>query len=122
MNRSPATFIVLGDATRLQQVVWNLVSNAINHSSDGGLLEVTLRTEGKMAILEITDHGTGIDPEFLPFVFEPFRQKRCGNEGGLGLGLTIARSLIELHGGTIGASSPGLGKGSTFTIRCPLAE
>ena len=114
--------IVLGDATRLQQVVWNLVSNAINHSPKGGVLAVMLRTEAKMAVLDITDSGTGIDPEFLPFVFEPFRQKRSGNEGGLGLGLTIARSLIELHGGTISASSPGLGKGSTFTIRCPLAD
>lgn len=114
--------IVLGDGTRLQQVVWNLVSNAINHTPEGGWLEITLRTEEEMAVVDVRDSGVGIDPEFLPFIFEPFRQKRRGNEGGLGLGLAIARSLIELHGGTISATSDGLGKGSTFTVRCPLAR
>lgn len=113
---------VLGDATRLQQVIWNLVSNAINHTPAGGTLEISLRTEDEMAVVDVRDSGAGIDPEFLPFIFEPFRQKRSGNVGGLGLGLAIARSLIELHGGTISAASEGTGRGATFTVRCPLTQ
>ena len=113
--------MVLGDATRLQQVVWNLVANAINHTPEGGTLRVSLRVESGSAILEVSDSGVGIDAEFLPYIFEPFRQKRSGNEGGLGLGLAIARSLVELHGGTIAASSDGVGHGATFTVAFPLA-
>jgi signal transduction histidine kinase len=112
--------MVLGDQTRLQQVVWNVISNAIRHNNVGGEIEVVLRTDGMEAILEIRDTGEGIDPALLPHVFEPFRQHDAGKGGGLGLGLAIARSLIEIHGGTIAAESEGRGKGATFRVRLPL--
>jgi PAS domain S-box-containing protein len=111
--------MVLCDETRMHQVISNLVSNAIRHSAEGGRIDIRLRTESDLAVFEVTDHGEGIDASLLPFVFEPFRQQR-GAKVGLGLGLAIARSLMELHGGTIQAESPGPGQGSTFRIRLPL--
>jgi PAS domain S-box-containing protein len=112
--------IVIGDATRLHQVMWNLISNAIRHNVPGGVVDVVLRRDGANAVIEVRDTGDGIDPALLPYIFEPFRQHASGKSGGLGLGLAIARSLIEIHGGTIEADSEGLGRGATFRVTLPL--
>jgi PAS domain S-box-containing protein len=115
---------VVGDQGRLQQVIENLVSNAIKFTPEDGLVTVTLeRGEGEARLL-VRDSGVGIDPDFLPFVFEPFRQadpSASRRHGGLGLGLAIARQLVELHGGTLAVESRGLGHGALFTVRLPLA-
>ena len=116
---------VLGDATRLQQIVWNLLSNATKFTGPQGKIRVQVsRVEGSVEI-QVQDTGQGIEPEFLPFVFERFRQADgtyTRRHGGLGLGLAIARHLVELHGGTVRVASPGLGLGSTFTVRLPHAD
>jgi PAS domain S-box-containing protein len=112
--------MVVGDATRLHQVMWNLMSNAIRHNVTGGAVDVVLRRDGAEAVVEVGDTGEGIDPKLLPYIFEPFRQHASGKSGGLGLGLAIARSLIEIHGGTIEAESEGVGRGATFRVRLPL--
>ncbi|HYU41265.1 MAG TPA: ATP-binding protein [Vicinamibacteria bacterium] len=114
-----------GDGDRLQQVAWNLVSNAIKFSTRGGTVQVRLRQSGDQAEISVQDDGLGIKPEFLPHVFERFRQADSSStrpHGGLGLGLAIVRHLVELHGGSVEVSSPGEGKGSTFTVRLPLRE
>ena len=116
---------VAGDADRLQQVVWNLLSNAIKFTPGGGSVEVRLARADGHAEITVADTGRGIAPEFLPHVFDRFRQadQRITREhGGLGLGLAIARHLVELHGGTISASSRGVGHGATFRVRLPLIE
>ena len=115
---------VLGDADRLQQVVWNLISNAVKFTPSKGLVLIKLKEDDGQAIIEVTDTGQGIDPEFLPFVFERFRQadgSSTRKHGGLGLGLAIVRHLVEMHGGSVTVSSEGTGKGSTFTISMPLS-
>ena len=89
---------VLGDPTRLHQVVWNLVTNAIKHTPDGGSIEIGLRSGDGNGVIEVRDSGDGIDPAFLPYIFEPFRQQ-AGDGDGVGLCLAIARSLVEAHGG-----------------------
>jgi PAS domain S-box-containing protein len=114
---------VLGDADRLQQIVWNLLSNAIKFTPDGGEVKVALRRSGADALLSVSDNGVGIAPEFLPFVFDRFRQADASptrQQGGLGLGLAIARHLAEMHAGAILAESPGTGRGAVFTLRLPL--
>ena len=114
---------VLGDATRLQQVVWNLLSNAVRFTPAGGRVAVGLRPVGQEAELTVTDSGRGMGPGLLPRVFDRFRQGESGtmrSHGGLGLGLSIARQIVELHGGTIRAASPGEGHGATFTVTLPL--
>jgi len=114
---------VSGDADRLRQVVWNLLSNAVKFTPRGGSVTVSLAARDAHAEVEVTDTGVGIAPEFLPQVFDRFRQadgRITREHGGLGLGLAIARHLVELHGGTITASSPGEGQGSTFRFRLPL--
>jgi signal transduction histidine kinase/ActR/RegA family two-component response regulator len=114
---------IIGDPDRLQQVVWNLVSNAVKFTPQGGRIDVRLRNDGSSLSLSVTDNGKGIEPEFLPHVFERFRQAdstSTRSHGGLGLGLAIVRHLVELHGGTVYAESGGLGQGSTFTVRLPL--
>ena len=114
---------VTADPDRLQQVMWNLLSNAVKFTPAGGRVEVELRGEGARAALRVSDTGEGIAPEFLPHVFERFRQADMGTtrqHGGLGLGLAIVRHLVELHGGEVKAASEGRGKGSTFTLRLPL--
>jgi signal transduction histidine kinase len=116
---------VLGDADRLQQVVWNLLANAIKFTPAGGHVEVALAREGKDAVLRITDDGVGIAPEFLPFIFDRFRQADPSPTrpfGGLGLGLAIVRHLAEAHGGAVTAESAGPGHGATFTFRLPLSD
>ena len=114
---------VSGDSTRLQQVVWNLLSNAIKFTPAGGRVEVRLEQVGNEAQITIRDNGQGIPGEFLPHVFDYFRQADGATTrkfGGLGLGLAIVRYLVELHGGTVQAQSPGEQLGSTFTVRLPL--
>jgi PAS domain S-box-containing protein len=115
--------MVSGDPDRLQQVVWNLLSNAVKFTPTGGRVEVTLKRAGAQAEITVSDDGAGIHPEFLPHVFEHFRQgdsTSTRKHGGLGLGLAIVRRLIELHGGTVAAESEGEEQGATFRIRLPL--
>jgi PAS domain S-box-containing protein len=116
---------VLGDPDRLQQVVWNLLSNAIKFTPDGGRVQVALRRDGAQAVIWVSDNGIGIAPEFLPFVFERFRQADASStrpQGGLGLGLAIVRHLAEIHGGLVTAESAGPGRGAVFTLRLPLVD
>jgi len=115
---------VRADADRIQQVASNLLTNAVKFTSEGGRVDVRLQRAGNRMELEVRDTGAGIDPEFLPHVFDRFRQGAAGSarrQGGLGLGLAIAKQLVELHGGSICAESCGLGQGSTFRVRLPLA-
>jgi signal transduction histidine kinase/ActR/RegA family two-component response regulator len=121
---SPSTLYTWGDPDRLQQVVWNLLSNAVKFSLPGGRVLVNLRREGAIDELTVADAGLGIEPEFLPHVFEPFRQGDASStreHGGLGLGLSIVRRIVEMHGGEVLAASPGRGLGATFTVRLPVA-
>ncbi|MCS4235401.1 ATP-binding protein [Stenotrophomonas sp. BIGb0135] len=114
--------LVLGDATRLQQVLWNLLSNAIKFTPAEGTVAVTLREDGGHWSISVADTGDGIAPEFLRHLFSRFRQAdgtTTRRHGGLGLGLAIAQQLVELHGGVVSASSDGHGHGATFTVRLP---
>ena len=114
---------VYGDETRLHQVIWNLLSNAIKFTPEGGRVTVELRCSESKAILRVSDTGLGISSEFLPHVFERFRQfdnSTVRQQAGLGLGLAIVRHLVTLHGGHVAVTSDGIGKGSTFTITLPL--
>ena len=120
----PSARRVSGDPSRLQQVVWNLLSNAIKFTPAGGRVQVRLERAGTDAQISVSDTGEGINSEFLPFIFDRFRQgdgSSTRKHGGLGLGLAIVRHLVELHGGTVSADSPGKGQGTTFTLRLPLA-
>jgi PAS domain S-box-containing protein len=115
---------LVGDAARLQQVVWNLLSNAIKFTERGGRVDVRARRVNGTVELVVADTGRGISPDLLPHVFDRFRQAEPGGSratGGLGLGLTIVRYLVERHGGTVEAASPGEGGGATFTVRLPLS-
>jgi len=115
---------IVGDADRLQQVVWNLLSNAIKFTPPGRRVQVRLHREQSHVELVVADDGRGIDPAFLPHVFDRFRQadaKISRAVGGLGLGLAIVRSIVHLHGGTVRAESDGEGRGATFTVRLPTA-
>jgi signal transduction histidine kinase/ActR/RegA family two-component response regulator len=119
----PSARHVSGDSNRLQQVVWNLLSNAIKFTPPGGRVDVRLERADSSVRLTVNDSGPGIEPEFLPFIFDRFRQAdgtSTRRHGGLGLGLSIVRHLVELHGGTVKADSPGEGSGATFTITLPL--
>jgi signal transduction histidine kinase/CheY-like chemotaxis protein len=116
--------VVHGDAERLQQVFWNVLSNACKFTPAGGRIDVALSDQGDIAVLRVTDTGAGISPEFLPYVFDRFRQADqtfTRAHGGLGLGLAIVKHLVEMHGGAVDASSDGPGKGATFEIRLPVA-
>jgi signal transduction histidine kinase len=119
---APDVSPVSGDQGRLQQVVWNLLSNSVKFTPDGGRVEIRLTQKDRQAQIEVRDTGKGISPDFLPYVFEHFRQEDGAitrKFGGLGLGLAIARQIVELHGGTIAADSAGEGLGTTFTVRLP---
>ncbi len=121
----PGVGLVAGDPARLQQMIWNLLSNAVKFTSRDGYVYLRLRRVESCAELEVRDTGIGIDPDFLPWVFERFRQAESAvtrSHRGMGLGLAIVRHLTELHGGTVTAHSDGEGQGATFTIRVPLAE
>lgn len=116
---------VVGDADRLQQVVWNLVANAVKFTPEGGRVEVTATRAPDAVFVVVTDSGSGIEPAFLPHVFDRFRQSDSSvtrRHGGLGLGLAIVRHLVELHGGSVSAASDGLDRGAAFTIRLPVAR
>ncbi|BDI19476.1 hypothetical protein ANSO36C_52780 [Nostoc cf. commune SO-36] len=127
-------FLVPGDFDRLQQIIWNLLSNAIKFTPVGGRVEVQLsvvigqekqQTTDKYAQIQVIDTGIGISPDFLPYVFDRFRQADSSNTrtyGGLGLGLAIVRHLVELHGGTVHADSPGKEQGATFTVKTTTFE
>jgi signal transduction histidine kinase len=111
------------DGARLQQVIWNLLSNAVKFTPPGGRVSVVAEDDGSQVEIRVVDTGRGISPEFLPHVFERFRQADSSTsraEGGLGLGLAIVRHTVELHGGTVRAESEGLDRGSTFTVMLPL--
>src|SRR4030095_6806170 len=123
INHVPA--VVSGDANRLQQVIWNLLSNAVKFTNNGGRVGLKICHVGSAVEIRVTDTGQGISGEFLPFVFDRFRQAdstTTRQHGGLGLGLAIARHLVEIHGGSISAESPGEGQGATFTIKLPLMD
>lgn len=135
----PSVGALLGDSDRLQQIIWNLLSNAIKFTPEGGKVEIRLSVvredlsgsnsistpTNNYAQIAVSDTGKGISPDFLPYVFERFRQADSSitrSHGGLGLGLAIVRHLVELHGGSVRANSPGEGKGSTFTVILPLID
>ena len=114
---------LVGDPDRLQQVIWNLLSNAIKFTPQGGSVEVRLGQREGQAEIAVQDTGAGIRPDFVPYVFDRFRQAESSTtrqHGGLGLGLSIVRHMVELHGGTVRVESPGEGHGATFTVRLPI--
>lgn len=120
----PAVSQISGDPNRLQQIIWNLLSNAIRFTSVGGTVNLQLSQDETQIIISVSDTGQGISSEFLPHVFEHFRQADSSiirHHGGLGLGLAIVRHLVELHGGSVSADSAGANAGATFTVRLPLA-
>jgi CheY-like chemotaxis protein len=122
---SPEMGLVSGDAARLRQVVWNLLTNAVKFTPEGGRVEVRVERADSHVRIKVSDTGEGIDPEFLPYVFDRFRQADASTtrkRGGLGLGLAIVRYLVELHAGTMSAESEGLGRGAIFTVILPLAD
>jgi len=117
--------LLLADADRLQQAIWNLLANAVKFTPEGGRIEARVRIGDSTASVTVRDTGQGIDPAFLPHVFDRFRQQDSSAtraHGGLGLGLSIVRSVIEAHGGQIRAASGGAGKGSSFIIELPLVD
>lgn len=119
----PAAGPIMGDPGRLQQIIWNLLSNAIKFTPKSGKVTIRLRRVDSCVEVSVQDDGQGIAPEFLPYVFERFRQADASTmraQGGLGLGLAIVRHLAELHGGSVHADSPGLGQGATFMLRLPV--
>lgn len=119
----PAAGMVSGDTARLQQIVWNLLTNAVKFTSRNGRVDVQLKREDTSVVIMVSDTGEGISPEFLPYIFDRFRQAEgttARQHGGLGLGLAIVRHLVEAHGGTVRAASQGLGQGATFTVTFPL--
>ena len=123
INLSPTTLVVLGEPVRLQQIAWNLLSNAIKFTEPGGRVTVTTAADGREARLTVDDTGIGIEPDFMPHVFDRFRQadgSTSRRHGGLGLGLAIADALAKMHGGHLEAHSEGVGKGSSFSFRIAL--
>lgn len=119
----PQAVVYVGDPERLQQVVGNLLSNAVKFTPKGRAVDVRLEETGGIARITVRDEGRGIDPSFLPHIFEAFRQAddvKSRRHGGLGLGLAIARHLVEIHGGTIRGESAGIGHGTTMTVELPL--
>jgi signal transduction histidine kinase len=115
---------ILCDPARMQQIIWNLLSNAIKFTPEGGVVGLSVARTHESVAVTVRDTGTGIDPDFLPHVFDRFRQQdpaTTRRHGGLGLGLSIVRHLVELHGGTITAASDGRGQGATFTVTLPIA-
>jgi signal transduction histidine kinase len=118
----PSVGVVWADPNRMQQAIWNLLTNSAKFTDKGGTITVTLRREAGALQATVSDSGQGIDPEFLPHVFERFRQAESTSTrayGGLGLGLAIVRYIVEMHGGRVIANSEGLGKGAQFTIELP---
>lgn len=117
--------LIPGDATRLQQVVWNLLTNAVKFTPNGGQITVELRQKDDFAQIRVIDTGKGIQTQFLPYVFEHFRQEDSSISrqfGGLGLGLAIVRQIVEMHGGSIKAESLGENQGAIFTVQLPVMQ
>ena len=113
----------MGDPDRLQQVLWNLITNAVRFTPANGKVTVAMSRAATIDTLEVRDTGAGIEPQFIPFMFEPFRQADAAStraHGGLGIGLTIVRRLTEMHGGTVSVASDGPGKGATLTVTLPV--
>jgi CheY-like chemotaxis protein/two-component sensor histidine kinase len=122
---APTAVVVGGDAVRLQQIAWNVISNAVKFTPAGGRVDVRLGVEDRQAVLRVSDSGVGIAPEFLPYVFDRFRQADSSTtraHGGLGLGLALVSHLVEMHGGNVEAHSDGRGQGAVFTVRIRLAD
>jgi signal transduction histidine kinase len=122
---APEHLRVWGDSDRLQQVLMNVVSNGIKFTGKGGAVQVQVKRDGSRAVIEVSDNGAGVAPDFLPHMFERFRQGDAGitrRQGGLGLGLTIVREIMSLHGGTVNAMSAGLDHGTTIRLEFALAE
>jgi signal transduction histidine kinase len=117
-------FMTSGDSNRLQQIIWNLLSNSLKFTPTGGRIEIKLKREDPFFSIVVSDTGKGISPNFLPHVFDRFRQAddSLKKHGGLGLGLAIVRHLVDLHGGELHAYSPGEGKGAVFTVKLPIEE
>jgi signal transduction histidine kinase len=112
--------VVMGDAVRLQQVLSNVLENALNHTNAGEMIEVRLRSSNQQAVISVSDTGEGISADVLPHVFEPFHHH--GSAGGLGIGLNVSRHLVELHGGRITAHSAGPGRGAEFVLTLPISS
>jgi CheY-like chemotaxis protein/anti-sigma regulatory factor (Ser/Thr protein kinase) len=115
--------VVWGDPDRLQQIVWNVVGNAVKFTPDGGLVNIAVGRGERRIFVEVRDNGAGIEPDVMPHIFEPFRQgdsSTTRSHGGLGLGLAITRQLVELHGGEVRAESAGKDQGTTITIEFPI--
>jgi two-component system, sensor histidine kinase len=115
---------VSADVTRLSQIITNMLDNAVKFTPAGGAIDVEVGREGQQAVLRVRDTGVGIEPDMLPRIFEPFAQAQQPMDrsvGGLGIGLTLSRRLVELHEGTITATSEGRGRGAAFTVRLPVA-
>ncbi|HNU09559.1 MAG TPA: HAMP domain-containing sensor histidine kinase, partial [Pyrinomonadaceae bacterium] len=115
---------IMGDPNRMQQILANLLTNAVKFTPDGGRIGVSMSVASDRLVIEVKDSGIGISPEFLPFAFERFRQDRIGTgqAGGLGLGLAIVRYLTEMHNGTVRVESGGEDAGATFTLEFPVAD
>ena len=125
LDLGPRAFPVMGDPNRLQQIFWNLFSNAVKFTPKQGQVRVKLESEGQRLCVSVSDTGIGIKPEFLPYIFDRFRQadgSTTRSQGGLGLGLAIVRHLTELHSGSVAVESEGDGRGSTFRITLPIAQ
>ncbi len=125
LDLAAGSVAVAGDEARLQQVVWNLLTNAVKFTPNGGQVTIELRQRNQMAQIRVMDTGKGIEPQFLPHVFEYFRQADSTTTrkfGGLGLGLAIVRQITEMHGGTVWAESPGEGQGATFILQLPSIQ
>ena len=123
VTRFTGMFSTMGDPDRLQQVFWNLITNAVRFTPAHGTVTVSISRVDQTDTIAVQDTGAGIEPQFLPFMFEPFRQADAAStrlHGGLGLGLTIVRRLVEMHGGTVSVESEGLGKGATLTVTLPV--
>ncbi|MBC7780441.1 MAG: PAS domain-containing protein [Proteobacteria bacterium] len=119
------TIVVFGDVVRIEQIIWNLVSNAIKFTDAGGQIVVRLRLEGQNAVVEVADTGRGMSAAFLPHVFDMFRQEEgytTRREGGMGIGLGLVKALVKLHGGSVVGESAGTGQGSTFTVSLPILD
>jgi PAS domain S-box-containing protein len=123
MSLPPTLGVIFADPTRIQQIIWNLLTNAVKFTPRGGKVDVSARRTASVVQVSVTDSGEGIDQQFLPHIFEPFRQAESPQtrvHGGLGLGLSIVRYIAEAHGGSVSAESAGRGKGSTFTVTLPV--
>jgi PAS domain S-box-containing protein len=125
LDIDPTAGPVLGDPARLQQIFWNLLTNAVKFTPDGGTISARSVRNGSHVEVSVRDTGCGIHPDFVQFVFDRFRQEDTSTQrshGGLGLGLAIVRNLVDMHGGTVSAASDGSGRGATFTVRLPISD